>query len=520
MRAIYINEDNHHFYGCHPPEDMTPEGVDRLVDTYAEGTQVAGILFCVNLQRALFDSRVWESFWADYNPALGEDQPCLKRGHGVKNHLLLRERGIDQFARWLARCRHHGIEGWLTMRMNDCHGLEEYARRYPGADEHVMEWPSTFWCQHPELRRAPYRWERSFEGAFDYGKAEVRDHHLALIRELFERYDMFGLELDWMRWVMMFAPGHECAGRVILTDFIREVRRLADACAQRLGHPVKLAHRVPAHPEACLALGYDVATWVREGLADMLTLSSMLGAANFDYPLEIWRAMVGDKVTLLAHAEAVAQPYPEQSVISYELLYGAAATALHRGADGIYLFNECYREGDDPELLHHMLTHVGNIETLQQFNRRHAVTFPQVYAAGQSKRTVLPIPLRVPKIGCDFGRLEENITLRINIGPSLHAGRAVLRLGFSPNIPVSAFETMIVRVNTQPVVRCDAPQWNSISADLARRNKWNTDLPTSVGAALWYDLPLTALHADVNVIEFVPPQIDGTLEWAEVLVLA
>jgi len=24
-RAIYFNEDNHHFYGAHPPEDMSVE---------------------------------------------------------------------------------------------------------------------------------------------------------------------------------------------------------------------------------------------------------------------------------------------------------------------------------------------------------------------------------------------------------------------------------------------------------------------------------------------------------------
>lgn len=55
MTDLYINEDNHHFYGHHPPEDMSVEGIRRLVDFYAEGTQVAGILFCVNVQRALFD---------------------------------------------------------------------------------------------------------------------------------------------------------------------------------------------------------------------------------------------------------------------------------------------------------------------------------------------------------------------------------------------------------------------------------------------------------------------------------
>jgi len=37
---IYFNEDNHHFYGAHPPQDMTVEGLNHLVDCYAEGTQV------------------------------------------------------------------------------------------------------------------------------------------------------------------------------------------------------------------------------------------------------------------------------------------------------------------------------------------------------------------------------------------------------------------------------------------------------------------------------------------------
>jgi len=62
-------------------------------------------------------ARAWETFWDGYDPALDEDQPALLRGHGVKNHLLLRERGIDPFRVWLERCRHHGIEGWLTMRI-------------------------------------------------------------------------------------------------------------------------------------------------------------------------------------------------------------------------------------------------------------------------------------------------------------------------------------------------------------------------------------------------------------------
>jgi len=77
MKTIYFNQDNHHFYGFHPAEDMTAEGVDRLVDFYAQGTQLAGLLFCVNVQRALFPSKVWERFWDGYDPEKGENQLIL-----------------------------------------------------------------------------------------------------------------------------------------------------------------------------------------------------------------------------------------------------------------------------------------------------------------------------------------------------------------------------------------------------------------------------------------------------------
>ncbi len=522
MRTVYINEDNHHFYGTHPAEDMTPEGVDRLVDFYAAGPHVAGVLFCVNVQRALFESRVWETFWGDYDPSLGDDQPALRRTHGIRNHLLLRERGIDQHARWLARCRHHGIEGWLSMRMNDCHGLKETVLGRSDNSRHhwAPYWPSEFWKSRPDLRRAPYRMERSWEGAFDYGKEEVRRHHLALVRELFERYDMHGLEMDWMRWGMMFAPGHEAKGRGILTEFIREVRRLADAAEQRVGHKILLAHRVPAHPESALALGYDVPCWAKEGLADMVALSSFLGSAYFDYPLEIWRALLGPKVKLLAHAEAGAKPHPEHLVAGHEFMFGSAASALHRGADGIYLFNECYRESDAPELLKLEMRHLGSVDTLKSLARRHAVTFPQVRAPGEPDRAVLPLPLRLPKLGADFGRMEETLTLRISIGPGPKTGRAILRLGFGPNVAPAAVEGLEVRVNTHLVDECPAPEFISISTETAKKKGWDLDpFPPTVSASLCFELPLGLLHDDTNVIEILPPQIDGFLEWAEILLL-
>ena len=58
-KTVWMNEDNGHFYD-HPDEDMTVEGCRRLVDVYAHTGTITGILFCVNIQRALYDSDVWE----------------------------------------------------------------------------------------------------------------------------------------------------------------------------------------------------------------------------------------------------------------------------------------------------------------------------------------------------------------------------------------------------------------------------------------------------------------------------
>ncbi len=131
--------------------------------------------------------------------------------------------------------------------------------------------------------------ERSWEGSFNYLLPEVREHHLNLIKELFQRYDMFGLELDWMRWGMFSPPGFGLKGASVLTQFVRQVQQLADAAETRYGHPVKLAHRLPADPAACGNFGFDPVAWGEHGRLDMVTLSSFLVNPDFNPRVDLWR---------------------------------------------------------------------------------------------------------------------------------------------------------------------------------------------------------------------------------------
>ncbi len=521
MRTIYLNQDNSHFWSMHPAEDMSEKGLRRLVDFYVTGTQVKSILFCVNVQHALLESEVWKSFYADYDPDQGDDQPCLKRVHGLKNLLLLKDLKINPYKVWLKRCRELGVEGWISLRMNDCGDLDDWAMPYEDAPEWAHHNPGVFWRTHPELRRLKNRSQSGFAGTLDYAKPEVRAAYLAMINELLERLDPDGLELDWMHWVMMFAPGAEAAGAKILNGFLREVRTILDKAEHRLGHKIRLAHRVPADPQAALELGYDVIGWADEKLADVLILSGFSGATNFDYPITVWRKLVGNDVKLIASAECCASAYPGSAIFSYDALYGSAAAALQSGADGIYLINECYRESDAPELLSHVLQHCGQLETLSGCVRRHAVSYAQVCAPGKVAGARLPVALRKSASGLDFSRMDETIDLRINLGTKPEKGRVFLRLGFSGVEDKKAVKAAPVRINSYPLLLTLNRPFESMSSNAwaALKSSLPSDVPAAVEKTACWDVPLQMLQDGINLIEYLPPQVDGMLEWAELAVI-
>lgn len=530
-KALFINEDDSHFTSCHPLSDMTREGIERLADFFCENTQVAGVLFCVNYQKALYKSKVWEYLCDGYDPAGPDDQPFLKDvdlgtgGHGRKmfdNMLALDEQKIDRHQIWIDRCRHHGVEGWLTLRMNDCHGLQEYRQRMEEGTGDYCGWallfPSAFWKEHPELRRATYREERSLEGAFDFAQSEVRRHHLALVAEVLEKWDMDGIELDWMRWGMNFKPGYETEGKTVLTGFMEEVRKLVKKCERRLGHPVKLGVRIPGEFEVCEALGYDMLAWSEKSLVDQIVLSSFSGMACFFPPISLWRRIMGKEVRILSHCSGVLAPYTALGLSgligNYDLSRGEAASALRRGVDGLYFFNTCYAESSQPDLLKQLLRTTGAEETLCGQMRAH-VPGHSPAAPGVPAREQLPIPLANTGIGYDYNRLQESVTLRIDTGFKPGEGdSAVLYLGFSKK-----FEPTL-----HNEVRCNGYVLESIP-EVSGTSLWNNEiercdafLKEKIPFLTAYRIPVEYLKSGENVFEMIGFGNDGELRWAEVMI--
>ncbi len=251
---------------------------------------------------------------------------------------------------------------------------------------------------HSALWRKPELFRQGHQGYFaralDYAHAEVRDHYLALIKETLERYDIAGLELDFMREPYLFSKGREPEGRKILTGWLREIRTLAEAAAKRRGHAVMLGVRVPSCPDTAFALGLDAPAWAQNGLVDLVVVTPRWATLEFAMPMEKWLGLLGDRVTLAGGLEVLYRPdpaLPPRTVTSAEAS-GAAVAVLSGGADAVYLFNY-FQNGSPgwplPEY-QRTLKSCSSMTELLKLPRRHAVTYRDVTFLGEDYHAPLP----------------------------------------------------------------------------------------------------------------------------------
>lgn len=427
--GLSLNEDNSHFFFSRGGHRITSAELDEWVDQYA-GTQVRELMLSTNSMRTNFPSRVWTPIWHGYQPDAPDDQPLFaslapadrkSARRWVHAAWQLNQDGIDIYQRWLKRARARGIGAWLSMRMNDVHNTDD-ERCYLHGE---------FWRAHPEYRRVNYRFAGLTDRAFDYAHPEVYRYHFGLVRELAERYDFDGLELDWMRFGFHFRPGYEAAGMPILTRFVSETRSLLDVQQRRRGHRIELAVRMPSRPEVALGLGMDAVTWARRGLVSRITVTPFWATIDTGMPVDLWKRLLdGTNVILAAGLELLLRPYPSsplRQTNSLETVRAAAATYIARGVDRIYLFN--YMDSDTTldrsEGYPQLLRQAGAMKTIAGKPRRHVVTYPDTSAPGEADACLLPA-------ACRPGRWNA---FRLDTGPAPVEQKAEARIAVEGAAP-------------------------------------------------------------------------------------
>ncbi|WP_414663366.1 hypothetical protein [Horticoccus sp. 23ND18S-11] len=434
--ALIVNEDNSHFFGSRPAEEMTRAQLIAWMDQYA-GTAVTHLFLSPNSMRASFRSRTREAIW---DPVSG----VAPKGLWPENAKRLHDAGLDPYAVWIARARERGLSPWLSMRMNDVHSVD--------APDSFMH--SEFWRSHPELRRVPggpiQPWTNH---ALNYAHAAVRAHHAAFLQELFERYDPDGIELDWMRFPLHLTPGREREEAPLLDAFVRDARRLADEWGRRRGHPIRLGVRVTAHPDAAAGLGLDAVRWAREGWIDLIVPCPFWRTSDFDIPLEVWRERLGP-----AAATVAVVPGFEHNLRAWlsgvtgpndlATLRGFAAGAQHRGAESLYLFNWMDSQTrpvsaeDYAELLRTGLKPAAVAGRFQ----RYPVTYRDTVPPGFPDGTQLPV------------ELGRDATFRVYAGSHDAPGAVGVAIGLAERTGVAA-ATIAVTLNDRPLqAGADLPQ--------------------------------------------------------------
>lgn len=351
--------------------------------------------------------------------------------------------GPDGLTQYIAFCRKHGYDAIWAMRTNDTHDA--------GDDAHGLQrWNSNSWKQaHPELlvgsreNRPPYAgWS-----AFDYGRAEVREKVLDVLKEVSENYSVDGILLDFFRHLPTFkstAWGAEASDgeRAAMTELIGRTRQMMDEVAAKRGQPLLLMVRTPDSLEYCRALGLDVEQWMKDGLIDIWIVTGYFQAQEWEnsvaighrYDVPVWASIDESRVE------------GRENRNSLEAYRAKIMNAWLAGVDAIWMFNFFYypkdpqfqllREAGDPKTLaftdkvyvaedrvrKYARSYLAGGEKFVRIPKTFAPSTPEPLKSGQKRVVEL-------RVGDDVLSAPENgfvaeVTIQLQTGESRHAQNA------------------------------------------------------------------------------------------------
>lgn len=246
----------------------------------------------------------------------------LAENRGLKKW---REQGIDMVGRLVQETKKRNLECFWHHRVSevDVRG-DGLGAAWKGAADPLKQahpdWTLKCWWRH---------------GLWNFAVPAVRQYTVDSLREVAERYDFDGIQLDFARHVPCLPLGHQWELRHQLTDLVRGVRRMLSEVEKQRGRPFLLAAKVPQNLKGCRIDGFDVEAWASENLIDIFTLGSRSLEVDF---AAFRRITAGRDIKLQAcfddHHASDGYRYPP-----IELLRGVFGNWWQQGADSVCTFN-------------------------------------------------------------------------------------------------------------------------------------------------------------------------------------
>lgn len=320
----------------------------------------------------------------------------------------------------------------------------------------------------------------------------------SIIFELTERWDVDGIELDFMRHPAFFRVEEAYSKRDLLTEFIDNIKSRIDLLSAKPGKQIDLLVRVPPTLSDCKRIGIDVETWVKSSLISIVVAGS--GNIPFEMPMkEFVEIADGTDCKIYGCLEGLRGEKTLRAIVQR---YWEA------GVSGIYLFN-LYSMSNDWK--RNVLGILGNPNKLQLLNKRYEIDLSgptptsQVGYAFQNAIPKAQLPVTFDPIDKDYTSI-----LQMDIADDLESAntqgvlsRCILRLGFSK---FESDSNLLMHINGTPVDwsqhKLSYEGWSQLTYDVNwSRYPSKTMTKTVPGAMIQFEVESPPLKHGLNSIK-------------------
>ena len=207
---------------------------DNMVGTYV-GTPIDGFLWSVGGHDTYsYETDIGERFGEGYDN-LDETQQA-----SVDNLRYLMENHGGPMEVISGLCRRAGLEFFPSVRMNEHYDMPESAPQY----SHLRrDNPEYLIGKGEDIPSPTLEW--GIRTGLDYAVPAVRSYMASIVVELVSRWDVDGIELDYMRHPAFFRIEEGYPNRYLMTDFISYIRQQMDEIGEAKGRALDLIVRVP-----------------------------------------------------------------------------------------------------------------------------------------------------------------------------------------------------------------------------------------------------------------------------------
>ncbi len=403
-------------------DDSTPEscikGIEKIFGEYQNPITDAGLcLFC---QVALLPSKAYTwggERWPEYYNRMPDAAKRWKRPYK-----MFAEYKIDPVQIFIDTVRKNNIRPWASFRINDIHPPSIPTRMY-------VE------CAESDQMVGSHNFYSFRRNCFDFAYPKYRNALRDLIKEVFDKYDFFGIELDFMRepYCLDYKGNPEC--HKIMTEYIREIKGIMREAEKRLGHDIKIFIRVPSTPSTCMEFGFDVKTMVDEGLVDVVAPAPHQVCTDSGISVKEWKEWVGNKVPIVPGIESSNLKCTSNTTVP--LTKGYLASFFGQGAEGAHLYNYFMSP-------FHVDTWKITREDVLRGTRQFIVTYQDCFAYEENQYK--PLPMRV----------DCKATLPLEVGRIKSTDKVSVIIDYegdtAPTLSVAGKEN-VTAVQIEPIIR-------------------------------------------------------------------